>query len=69
MFKNIVKLGNETERRAEFEKNKAKVCRRGGLYKAAKQLGSEAAKQTRCKEAKSISGSYTKPTVKVFSPK
>ena len=58
MFKNIVKLGNETERRAEFEKNKAKVCRRGGgsapptllrldrwLYKAAKQLGSEAAKR------------------------
>ena len=56
MFKNIVKLRNETERRAEFEKNKAKVCRRGGgsapillrldrwLYKAAKQLGSEAAK-------------------------
>ena len=58
MFKNIVKLGNETERRAEFEKNRAKICRRGGgsapptllrldrwLYKAAKQLGSEAAKR------------------------
>ncbi len=57
MFKNIVKLGNETERRAEFEKNRAKICRRGGgsapillrlerwLFLAAKQLGSEAAKR------------------------
>ena len=57
MFKNIVKLGNETERRAEFEKNKAKVCRRGGgsapillrlerwLFLAAKQLRSEEAKR------------------------